>query len=145
MRERTRAARTIAGLALGAMLAAGAALAQTDEGATAPAAAAPAAADAAKTKMKAPRKAKAKPKMASVAVVVSNRRAVALVELQAAEAGGGETTKIAGPIAPGKKATAHVKHGKSCVFDLRGLYDDGSQTDVPGVDLCADKTINLVD
>jgi hypothetical protein len=83
---------------------------------------------------------------AAVAVVtVTNKRAVALTALDATPSGGVEAVTILKSLAPGKKATAKVKHGKDCVFDLHGAYEDGSSTDMPGVDLCKEKSFNLVE
>lgn len=127
----------VASMALGS----GAAFAQT----TTPAVDAPAAAaaDAAPVKAKAmkPRKKIA----SSVFVTIANMRGVALTELDAAPAGGASSKPIAANLAPGKKATAKVAYGKSCVFDLHGAYADGSSTDFASVDLCKDKKINLVE
>jgi len=83
-------------------------------------------------------------KAAIVVVTITNKRAVALTGLDGSQAGG-ELVTILSSLAPGKKATARVKHGKDCVFDLHGSYEDGSTTDMPGVDLCKEKTFNLVD
>ena len=89
------------------------------------------------------RKAAGKP--ASVSVNVENKRAVALVELNATAAGGGPSAIILDGLAPGKKAVAKVAHGKDCVFDLHGAYEDGSTTDVPAIDLCKEKKLSLVE
>jgi hypothetical protein len=119
----------------------GAAFAQT----TAPAADAPAAtpADAAPTKAKVmkPRR-KVAP---AVVVTIANMRGVALTELDATPTGGAPAKQIAADLAAGKKTTAKVAYGKSCVFDLHGAYADGSSTDFASVDLCKDKKINLVE
>jgi hypothetical protein len=81
---------------------------------------------------------------ASVKIVVTNARAVGLAELTAAPDGGEAKTILKG-LAPGKKKVVSVAHGKSCVFDLHAVYDDSSTTDNAAVDLCKDKTINLVE
>ncbi len=78
-------------------------------------------------------------------VVVTNSRAVALTELDAAAAGGAEAKQIVANLAPGKKTSVKIPHGKSCVFDLHGAYADGSSTDLTSVDLCKDKNVNLVE
>jgi hypothetical protein len=129
-------------LIVGAALAAGGAGAQTAQPA-APAANAPAAtvADAP------PAKAAVKPHRKTtpiVVVLVTNSRAVALTELDAA-AGGAEAKQIVANLAPGKKTSVKVPHGKSCLFDLHGAYADGSSTDLTSVDLCKDKNVNLVE
>jgi hypothetical protein len=129
-------------LLVGAALMTGAAHAQT----AAPAADAPAAtvADApppAKAAVAKPRK-----KMAPMVVVlVTNSRAVPLTELDATPAGGAPAKPIVANLAPGKKTSVKVAHGKSCVFDLHGAYADGSSTDLASIDLCKDKTVNLVE
>src|ERR1700727_686118 len=71
-----------------------------------------------------------------VVVLVTNSRKVALTELDAVAAGGGaEAKQIVANLAPGKKTSVKVPHGKSCVFDLHGAYADGSSTDLTSVDL----------
>jgi hypothetical protein len=92
-------------------------------------------------------KPKPKPKkkvLASVVVVVTNSRAVALTKLDAAAEGAAPKT-IVSDLAPGKKKSVKVEHGKSCVFDLHGEYADGSTSDSASVDLCKDKSVNLVE
>jgi hypothetical protein len=128
------------GLLAGALLAVGAAEAQTAAPAADAAAAAPAAA--------APQKPKPKPKKVtppSVDIVVANNRAVELIALLAAPAGSPESKKIAGPLAPGKKVVVHLAHDKACLFDLHGDYADGATTDAQSVELCKEKKINLVE
>jgi hypothetical protein len=134
-----RMSSALVALIVGAALATSAANAQSTP---APAADAPAAtvADAPPAKPK-PRK-KVTP---TVVIVVTNSRAIALTELDAAAAGGAQAKQIVANLAPGKKTTAKVQHGKSCVFDLHGAYADGSSTDLTSVDLCKDKNVNLVD
>jgi hypothetical protein len=131
-------------LIVGAAFAAGAASAQTAQPAE-PAANAPAAtvadAPAAKPAVKPHRKT-----TPIVVVLVTNSRKVALTELDAVAAGGGaEAKQIVANLAPGKKTSVKVPHGKSCVFDLHGAYADGSSTDSASVDLCKDKNVNLVE
>jgi hypothetical protein len=91
----------------------------------------------------------AKPKKAAepttVDVVVTNDRKVALTTLLASISGSPESKKIAGPLAPGKKVVVHLAHDKACLFDLHGLFEDGADMDAAGVELCKDKTINLVE
>jgi len=109
--------------------------------------------DAGQTAGDAPAKAKPKPKVAkpkvtklpSVAVLVTNSRKVALTELDGALSGHGDSVKILGSLGAGKKMVIHVAHDKPCLFDLHGVFDDLTTTDVPSVDLCTDKKINLVE
>jgi hypothetical protein len=131
------------GLLAGAVLAVSAASAQVVAPPAADAAGAVATPDAG-----APAKHKAKPKKAApatVAVVVVNKRAVALTELLASAAGSPESKKIVGKLDPGKKIVVHLTHDKECLFDLHGVYADGTTTDSDGVELCKDKAINLVE
>jgi hypothetical protein len=137
---------------VGALMA-GAAHAQTaaPDAPTAPAsdAAAPASDAAAPAPMKAKPKPKPrKPKIAklpSIEVVVTNHRTVGLVALTAALSGGAQPVKIAGPLGEGQKVVTHVAHDKACLFDLRGVFADGAETETQSYDLCKDKTIDLVD
>jgi hypothetical protein len=130
----------------GALLAAGAGFAQTtplpaadSAGAvTAPAADSTAAKPKPKPKPK-------KPAEATVAVEVINSRAVGLTSLVAAISGTPDSKKIAGPLAAGKKTTAHLAHDKACLFDLHAVFEDGAVTDAQGVELCKDKKINLTE
>ncbi len=93
-----------------------------------------------------PKAAKPKPKgPPSIDVVVTNKRTVGLVELDATISGADQPKKIAGPLGQGKKVVAHIAHDKACLFDLHGSYADGSTTDVSSVELCKEKKINLVD
>lgn len=125
----------------GALLAAGASFAQTSPLPAADSAGAPAA-DSAKAKPKPKPK---KPVEATIAVEVINSRTVALTSLVGAISGTPDSKKIAGPLAAGKKATAHLAHDKACLFDLHAVFEDGAVTDAPGVELCKDKKINLTE
>ena len=94
----------------------------------------------------APMKPKPKPKTpagATVTVTVTNWREADLVELQAAESGSANWTKVLGALKAGQWTSAKVPQGKNCHVDLRGKYADGKSADVSDVDICADKTVNL--
>jgi hypothetical protein len=82
---------------------------------------------------------------ASVIVVVTNSRTVALTELDATPSGLFIPKAIVSNLAPGKKASAAIATDTDCVYDLRGMYSDGSITELPSVDLCKDHSVNLVD
>lgn len=127
MRSFHRKSLSFAAAVIGAALTAGAVCAQT---------AAPASAPAAKPQKKA---------TASVVVVVTNSRAVALTELDATPSGLFIPKAIVRNLAPGKKTSATVATDKDCIYDLRGMYVDGSVTESPGVDLCKDQNVNLVE
>jgi len=132
----------LAAMFVGAITA-GAAYAQT----------APAAPDAGQTSGDEATKPKPKPKAAksketklpSVAVVVTNSRKVGLTELDAAISGDGDSVKILGALAAGKKVVIHIAHDKPCLFDLHGVFDDLTTTEEASVNLCTEKKINLVE
>src|SRR5579872_7418436 len=108
--------------------------AQTD---SAPAAASAPAPDAA---------AKPKPKRRPVvSVTVTNERKVGLKELDAAGAGGPKTKKVVANLAPGGKAVVKLGKGKDCLYDFHAIYDDGQSADIAAIDVCKDKSLNLVE
>jgi hypothetical protein len=82
---------------------------------------------------------------ASVMVVVTNSRSVALTELDATPSGLFIPKRVVSGLAPGAKTSAAIATDKDCVYDLRGVYSDGSITELPAVDLCKDHSVNLVD
>ena len=86
-----------------------------------------------------------KPAEATIAVEVTNSRAVGLTSLVGAISGTPDSKKIAGPLAAGKKTIAHLAHDKACLFDLHAVFEDGAVTDAQGVELCKDKKINLTE
>ena len=130
----------------GALLAAGAGFAQTTPLPAADSAGAvPApAADSMAAKPK-PKPKPKKPAEATIAVEVTNSRAVGLTSLVGAISGTPDSKKIAGPLAAGKKTIAHLAHDKACLFDLHAVFEDGAVTDAQGVELCKDKKINLTE
>jgi cell division septation protein DedD len=117
-------------------LIAGPALAQNAE--PAPAAAAPA---------------KSKPKpapktttgAATATVMVTNSRKADLVQLQAAESGSVNWTKVLGALKAGKQASAKVPQPYNCRVNLHGTFADGQSMDASDVDVCEQKTLNLTD
>jgi hypothetical protein len=82
---------------------------------------------------------------AAVTVTVVNSRSADLVQLEAAASGSADWKKVVGPVKSGKQASAKLPRASGCLFDLRGTFDDGESMDASGVDICADKTINLTD
>ena len=128
MRRRIISAITIAAALLGVV--AVPALAQNSE--SAPAAAAPM---------------KSKPKTPpgrAVTVKVTNWREADLVELQVVESGSASWKKMLGALKAGQWTWAKVPQGRNCHVDLRGKYADGKSADVSNFDICADKTVDLV-
>ena len=89
-------------------------------------------------------KPKAKP-AGAVVVTVTNSRKADLVQLEAAESGSADWKKVVGPVKSGKQASAKLPQAGDCRFDLRGTFDDGEAMDASGIDVCADKTLNLTD
>ena len=90
---------------------------------------------------------KSKPKTpggGTVTVKVTNWRQGDLVELQVAESGSANWKKVLGALKAGQWTWARVPQGKNCHLDLRGKYADGKSADVSNVDICADKTVDLV-
>jgi hypothetical protein len=93
--------------------------------------------------------ASAKPKAntagAPVTVTVTNSRKADLVQLQAAQPGSANWKKVLGPVKSGKQASAKLPQAADCRFDLHGTFADGQSMDATGVNVCADKTLNLTD
>ena len=90
---------------------------------------------------------KSKPKTpagGTVTVKVTNWREADLVELQVVESGSANWKKVLGALKAGQWTWAKVPQGKNCHVDLRGKYADGKSADVSNVDICADKTVDLV-
>jgi hypothetical protein len=90
---------------------------------------------------------KSKPKTPSggtVIVNVTNWLEADLVELQAVESGSANWKKVLGALKAGQWRWAKVPQGKNCHVDLPGQYADRKSADVPHVNICADKTVDLV-
>ena len=83
--------------------------------------------------------------VSTVRVTVTNSRPASLVELRAGVSGSGKMSKVLGALRPGKEAVARLPRGEGCQVDLHGAFDDGQTLDSTGVDVCADKTVNLTD
>jgi hypothetical protein len=140
MNIRTLAA-ALAGAALFGITAAPT-LAQT----SAPGAAPPSAdAQATPAKPKPKPKAKTSPGTTIVAVAVTNLRNADLVQLQAAEPGTANWKKVLGAVKSGKQALAKLPQASDCHVDLHGTFADGQSMDASGIDVCAEKTLNLTD
>ena len=95
----------------------------------------------------APMKSKPKPKTpagGTVTVKVTNWRNADLVELQAAASGSANWKKVLGALKAGQWTTAKVPQGKNRHVDLRGKYADGKSADLSNIDICVDKTVDLV-
>ena len=90
---------------------------------------------------------KSKPKTPAggiVMVKVTNWREADLVELQAVGSGSVNWKKVLGALKAGQWTWAKVPQGKNCRVDLRGKYADGKSADMSNIDICADKTVDLV-
>jgi hypothetical protein len=93
----------------------------------------------------APMKSKPKtPPGGAVTVKVTNWREADLVELHVVESGSANWKKVLGALKAGQWTWAKVPQRKNCHVDLRGKYADGKSADVSNVDICADKTVDLV-
>ena len=91
------------------------------------------------------RKPKSKtPAGGTVTVKVTNWREADLVELQVAESGSANWKKVLGALKAGQWTSVKLPLGENCHVDLRGKYTDGKSADVSNVDICADKTVDLV-
>jgi hypothetical protein len=90
---------------------------------------------------------KSKPKTpvgGTVTVKVTNWRDADLVELQVVESGSAKWKKVLGALKAGQWTWAKVPQGKNCQLDLRGKYADGKSADVSNINICADKSVDLV-
>ena len=93
----------------------------------------------------APMKSKPKtPARGTVTVKVTNWREADLVELQVVESGSANWKKVLGALKAGQWTWAKVPQVKNCHLDLRGKYADGKSADMSNIDICADKTVDLV-
>ena len=95
----------------------------------------------------APIKSNPKPKTpagGTVTVKVTNWREADLVELQVVESGSANWKKVLGALKAGQWTWAKVPQGKNCHVDLRGKYADGKSADVSNLNICADKSVDLV-
>jgi hypothetical protein len=80
----------------------------------------------------------------SVIVVITNSRAIALTELVATPSGGTPKAIVAN-LAPRKNISVSVATARSCVFTLRAAYADGASAELTNINLCKDKTVNLIE
>ena len=93
----------------------------------------------------APMKSKPKtPAGGTVMVKVTNWREADLVELQVVGGGSANWKTVLGALKAGHWTWAKVPQGKNCHVDLRGKYADGKSADLSNIDICADKTVDLV-
>ena len=81
----------------------------------------------------------------AVTVTVVNSRKADLVQLEAAMSGSADWKKLVGPVKSGKQASVKLPQASDCRFDLRGTFDDGESMDASGINVCADKKLNLTD
>jgi hypothetical protein len=84
------------------------------------------------------------PAGSTVTVKVTNWREADLVELEVVESGSANWKKVIGALKSGQWTWAKVPQAKNCHVDLRGKYADGKSADVSKVDICADKSVDLV-
>ena len=81
------------------------------------------------------------------AITVSNARAAAITQFEIATMG--EQPKLVGrlakPLAPGKSIQLTLKGASGCSYFVLARFEDGSETEAEGVDICADKVVRLTD
>lgn len=81
------------------------------------------------------------------AITVTNARAAAITQFEIATMG--EQPKLVGrlakPLAPGKSMQLTLKGASGCSYFVIARFDDGSETEAEGVDICADKVVRLTD
>jgi hypothetical protein len=97
-----------------------------------------------------PSKPKPKPKANTagappVTVTVTNSRKADLVWLLAAEPGSANWTTVLGVVKAGKKTSTKLSQASNCHVDLQGRFADGKSIDASGFNVCADKTLHLID
>lgn len=83
-----------------------------------------------------------KPNPAS-AVVITNAREVAATDISV-EAGG-QTVRLAKPLAPKAKATLKLPKMSGCVVAVAAAFEDESTAELPELDVCKDKTVRFTD
>ena len=81
------------------------------------------------------------------AITLSNARAAAVTQFEIATMG--DQPKLVGkltkPLAPGKSMQLTLKGATGCSYFVIARFDDGSETEAEGVDICADKNVRLTD
>jgi len=93
----------------------------------------------------APAKTKTPAGAPTVTVTVTNSRKADLLQLQAAESGSADWKKVLGAVKAGKQASVKLPQPFNCRVDLHATFADGQSMDASGVDVCAQKTLNLTD
>ncbi len=86
---------------------------------------------------------KAKP--ASSQLTIDNQRGVMLLALTIVSKGGKSTPIVlTKELAGGESIKVAFPKG-GCVYSMTGTFDDGSGLEINTIDLCKDRTVNLVD
>jgi hypothetical protein len=80
-----------------------------------------------------------------ITVTVTNSRKADLVWLLAAEPGSANWTTVLGVVKAGKKTSTKLSQASNCHVDLQGRFADGKSIDASGFNVCADKTLHLID
>ena len=80
----------------------------------------------------------------TVTVKVTNWREADLIELEVVGSGSANWKKMLGALKAGQWTWAKVPQANNCHVDLRGKYADGKSADVYNLDVCLDKTVDLV-
>lgn len=81
----------------------------------------------------------------TVTLVVTNSRKADLVQLQAAESGSVNWTRVLGALKSGNHVAAQLPRPFNCRVDLHGSFSDGQSMDASDINVCEQKTLNLTD
>ncbi len=80
-------------------------------------------------------------------VNIVNKRGSTLVELAVVSKASAtaQPQMVASGLLAGKRKTSNLARNGGCIYDISGAFDDESNIEVSGFDLCKDPTINLVE
>ena len=80
-----------------------------------------------------------------VVFTLSNVTSMAVTEFHLSISGDDQWSEniIPGPIPPGGSATAAIPDSETCVFDVRTVFEDGTEVEDLGYNLCTDPNYRL--
>lgn len=81
---------------------------------------------------------------ANITITVTNARAVKATSIEVV-LGTEVVARHTKALAPGAKATIRLRKLKDCLVAINATFEDGSDVSADGQDVCADKTMRLVD
>jgi len=85
----------------------------------------------------------AAPTKPASAVLITNAREVAVTDF-IVEAGG-QTVRLAKPLAPKGKTTLKLPKMSGCIVAVAATFEDESTADLSELDVCKDKTVRFTD